>query len=78
MQDNGLAAAEANLRYVNDGEAGISRIKRIKGFSYVFDSGGTVEDAATSERISFASYSAGYYLPGSFRALSEPPAYSKA
>ena len=62
MQDNRLAAAEANLRYVNDGEAGISRVKRGKGFAYVFDNGEAVKDAATLERI---------------RSLVIPPAWTK-
>lgn len=62
MQDNRLAAAEANLRYVNDGEPGISRVKRGTGFSYVFDDGAVVQDRMTLERIS---------------SLAVPPAWTK-
>src|SRR5688572_6388331 len=62
MQDNRAAAAEAHLRYVNDGEAGISRVKRGKGFSYVFDNGEVVKEATTLERI---------------RSLAIPPAWTK-
>ena len=62
MQDNRLAAAEAHLRYVNDGEAGISRVKRGKGFSYLFDGGRAVDDAANLERL---------------RSLAIPPAWTK-
>ena len=62
VQDNRAAAAEAHLRYVNDGEAGISRVKRGKGFAYVFDNGEVVKDAATLERI---------------RSLVIPPAWTK-
>ena len=62
MQDNRAAAAEAHLRYVNDGEVGISRVKRGKGFSYVFDNGEVVKEATTLERI---------------RSLAIPPAWTK-
>jgi DNA topoisomerase-1 len=62
MQDNRLAAAEAHLRYVNDGEPGIWRVKKGAGFSYVLDNGETVKDEATLARI---------------RSLVIPPAWTK-
>ena len=62
MDDSRAAAAEANLRYVNDGEPGITRAKKGKGFSYVSDGGEVVKDEATLARI---------------RSLAIPPAWTK-
>jgi DNA topoisomerase-1 len=62
MQDNRLAAAEAHLRYVNDGESGISRVRRGKGFSYVLDNGASVDNEPTLTRI---------------KSLAIPPAWTK-
>jgi DNA topoisomerase I len=55
------AAMSAGLRYVSDGEPGIRRQKRGKGFRYLSPDGSPVKDAATLERI---------------RKLAIPPAYS--
>jgi DNA topoisomerase-1 len=61
MEDGKTAAAEAHLRYVNDGEAGISRSRRGKGFFYVLANGRQVLDEPTLNRI---------------RSLAIPPAWT--
>jgi DNA topoisomerase I len=55
------AAQSAGLRHVSDGEAGIRRIKRGKGFSYVGPDGERVTDDRTLKRI---------------RSLAIPPAWT--
>jgi DNA topoisomerase I len=50
------------LRYVNDGEPGITRKRRGKTFAYMLPSGGTVKDARTKHRI---------------KALAIPPAWTE-
>jgi DNA topoisomerase-1 len=55
------AAQNAGLRYVTDGEPGIKRQKRGKGYRYLLPSGKPVSDSATLERI---------------RKLAIPPAYT--
>lgn len=45
------AAIQAGLRHVSDGESGIRRVRRGRGFTYVRASGRTVRDAATIDRI---------------------------
>src|SRR5215218_3544986 len=44
-------AKAANLRYVNDGEPGITRKKSGKGFTYTMPNGAKVHHKATLERI---------------------------
>ncbi len=48
---NKAAARAAGLRYVADGEAGISRMRRGKTFTYRDSQGRTIRDAGTLERI---------------------------
>lgn len=57
-----LAARAVGLRYVNDDEPGIERVRRGKGFSYRQADGARVKDAATLTRI---------------RALAIPPAWTR-
>lgn len=46
-----LAAEAASLRYVHDGEPGLKRLKRGKGFRYVDADGRAVKDRATLDRV---------------------------
>ncbi len=55
------AAEEADLRYVNDDEPGIRRLKAGKSFRYVDPEGRPIRDAATLDRV---------------RGLAIPPAYT--
>lgn len=55
------AAGEAGLRYVNSGEAGISRRRSGKGFTYRDPAGATIRDRAALKRI---------------RSLAVPPAWT--
>lgn len=61
MPDDGGAAASAGLVYVTDASAGIRRIRRGKGFSYLHPNGSAVADDVTLARI---------------KALAIPPAYT--
>src|ERR687886_161983 len=49
-KDYSKAAKVADLLYVNDKEPGISRVKKGKGFTYLYE-GKTVKDKAILERI---------------------------
>ena len=46
-----VAARSAGLRYVNDGEAGIVRVRRGKGFVYFDPNGKRVTDRGALDRI---------------------------
>jgi DNA topoisomerase I len=61
VNENLLAARAVGLRYVNDGEPGITRRKSGKGFSYRGPDGAPVRDRETLRRI---------------RALAVPPAWT--
>src|SRR3954469_10512580 len=61
VNENLLAARAVGLRYVNDGEPGITRRKAGKGFSYRGPDGAPVRDHETLRRI---------------RALAVPPAWA--
>jgi DNA topoisomerase I len=61
MDDSPAAARAAGLRYVNDGDPGITRRRHGRGFSYVNAAGSAVRDRATLRRI---------------RSLAIPPAWS--
>src|SRR5436305_11815840 len=61
LNENLLAARAAGLRYVNDGEPGITRRRAGKSFSYRSPDGTLVRDAETLQRI---------------RSLAVPPAWT--
>ena len=61
VNDNLLAARAVGLRYVNDGEPGITRRRAGKSFSYRTPDGAPVRDAETLQRI---------------RSLAIPPAWT--
>ncbi|MGB6644614.1 MAG: hypothetical protein WBE35_06255 [Candidatus Cybelea sp.] len=59
--DSQAAAREAGLRYIDDGQAGITRRRRGRHFAYFYPNGALVRDRKEVERI---------------KALAIPPAYS--
>jgi DNA topoisomerase I len=61
-EDLAVVASEAGLVYVTDASAGIRRIRRGSGFTYLFPDDSPVEDEKTLERI---------------RSLAIPPAYER-
>src|SRR3954454_587312 len=61
VNENLLAARAVGLRYVNDGEPGISRKRAGKSFSYVGPDGAKINDEETLSRI---------------RSLAVPPAWT--
>src|SRR6188472_2441279 len=61
MEDPSAAARAAGLRYVNDSDAGLTRRRHWRGFSYFDSSGAPLRDRATIRRI---------------KALAIPPAWT--